>query len=52
MNDEDEARLLWQQFEALLKERGWYLVVGDSTVHVCIPGDGGPLTNRYVEVVP
>ncbi len=50
MDDEETARLLWQQFAALLTERGWYLAVGCGNIQIVIPGDGGPTTDRYVEV--
>ncbi|MFJ4828423.1 hypothetical protein ACIP79_00555 [Streptomyces sp. NPDC088747] len=51
MTDEETARLLWQRFAEALSARGWHLSVGCGNVQICIPGDGGPSTDRYVEVV-
>lgn len=49
--DDQEAREIWRRFAAEVSARGWYLSVGCGTVHIVIPGDGGPLTDQYVEVV-
>ncbi|MGW6790027.1 hypothetical protein [Streptomyces chartreusis] len=47
--DEADARAIWEEMTRKITERGWYLSVGDHTVSICIPGDGG--TDRYVEVI-
>ncbi|MFF0183524.1 hypothetical protein [Streptomyces sp. NPDC005244] len=46
-----KAREIWQQFATSLTARGWHLAVGCGNVQIVIPGDGGPATDQYVEVV-
>lgn len=48
---ETEAREMWRLLAGELAARGWHLSVGCGNVQICIPGDGGPTTDRYVEVV-
>ncbi|WP_158708798.1 hypothetical protein [Streptomyces sp. NRRL S-920] len=50
-DEEAEAREIWRQLAQKLTARGWYLSVGCSTVQICIPGNGGADTDRYVEVL-
>ncbi|MFF8831300.1 hypothetical protein [Streptomyces sp. NPDC015131] len=50
MEDEKQARQLWNDFLAVLMERGWEVCVGDHTVDIVIPGQEGPISDRYVPV--
>lgn len=50
-DDEETARQIWRRLAQELTQRGWHLAVGCGNVQICIPGDGGPETDRYVEVI-
>ncbi|MCX4912836.1 hypothetical protein [Streptomyces sp. NBC_00687] len=50
-DDEQTAREIWRRLAEELTARGWYLSVGCGNVQIVIPGDGGPATDQYVEVL-
>lgn len=50
-DNEADARRIWRELAQELTSRGWYLSVGCGNVQIVIPGDGGPMTDQYVEVL-
>lgn len=47
---DSDAHAIWDDLTHALKRRGWHLAVGCGQISIRIPGNGGPDTDRYIEV--